>query len=255
MLRHFCVHHISYSIFLGLRLNRCHLLMFSRASQLIMTLLWTNATSLSWTQLWWCLHGTCGSCLLTSRWDTRRFRCCKALLDTEVQNIPPTDTLTEWFICVNFPQRGTYLPQTYIIHEEMMVTGRVRNMRQLGPFIHRLCYGKETYRLRRRSQRQREYTHPFPPIKSGVWYVGYIRYLFTSTLVRCDESCDVCCVTVISLYLWSEKCESQGIRCLDLVCRREARVTIEKTNQSLDLIWGLPCERLRQCVHSVKCSL
>lgn len=45
-----------------------------------------------------------------------------------------------------------------------MVTGRVRNMRQLGPYIHRLCYGRETYRLRRRSQRQRELTHllPFP---------------------------------------------------------------------------------------------
>lgn len=41
-----------------------------------------------------------------------------------------------------------------------MVTGRVKNMRQLGPFIYRLCYGKETYRLRRRSQRRREYT-PF----------------------------------------------------------------------------------------------
>lgn len=39
-----------------------------------------------------------------------------------------------------------------------MVTGRVRNMRQLGPFIHRLCYGKDTYRLRRRSQRRRECT-------------------------------------------------------------------------------------------------
>lgn len=39
-----------------------------------------------------------------------------------------------------------------------MVTGRVRSMRQLGPFIHRLCFGKETYRLRRRNQRQRELT-------------------------------------------------------------------------------------------------
>lgn len=58
------------------------------------------------------------------------------------------------------PQRGTYLPQTYIIQEEMTVAGRVRNMRQLGPFIHRLCYGKETYRLRRRNPRQREYTSP-----------------------------------------------------------------------------------------------
>lgn len=40
----------------------------------------------------------------------------------------------------------------------MVVTGRVRNMRQLGPFIHKLCYGKETFRLRRRNQRRRKYT-------------------------------------------------------------------------------------------------
>uniref|UniRef100_A0A665TIM3 Integral membrane protein 2 n=1 Tax=Echeneis naucrates TaxID=173247 RepID=A0A665TIM3_ECHNA len=64
--------------------------------------------------------------------------------------------------CVSLPQRGTYLPQTYIIQEEMVVTGRVRNMRQLGPFIHRLCFGKETYRLRRRNQRRRKSTHSFP---------------------------------------------------------------------------------------------
>uniref|UniRef100_A0A8C5HB21 Integral membrane protein 2 n=1 Tax=Gouania willdenowi TaxID=441366 RepID=A0A8C5HB21_GOUWI len=58
-------------------------------------------------------------------------------------------------VCV-CPQRGTYLPHTYIVQEEMVVTGRVRNTRQLGPFIHRLCYGKDTYRLRHRSsQRQR----------------------------------------------------------------------------------------------------
>ena len=68
--------------------------------------------------------------------------------------------LTDSFVCLP-PQRGTYLPQTYIIQEEMMVTGRVRNMRQLGPFIHRLCYGKETYRLRRRNQHRREYTKIF----------------------------------------------------------------------------------------------
>lgn len=67
------------------------------------------------------------------------------------------DQVTNSFVCLCH-QRGTYLPQTYIIQEEMMVTGRVRNMRQLGPFIHRLCYGKETYRLRRRNQRRREYT-------------------------------------------------------------------------------------------------
>lgn len=60
------------------------------------------------------------------------------------------------YLCL-FTQKGTYLPQTYIVREEMMVTGRIRNLRQLGPFIHRLCYGKETYKLKRRSARRRKY--------------------------------------------------------------------------------------------------
>lgn len=53
-------------------------------------------------------------------------------------------------------QKGTYLPQTYIIHEEMVVTGKVHNMRQLGPFIYRLCNGKDTYRLNRRVTHRRK---------------------------------------------------------------------------------------------------
>lgn len=59
-----------------------------------------------------------------------------------------------WELLVNV-KKGTYLPQTYIIQEEMVVTGRVRNMRPLGPFIHRLCYGKDTYRLKRRRDARR----------------------------------------------------------------------------------------------------
>ncbi|XP_076001229.1 integral membrane protein 2Cb [Genypterus blacodes] len=47
------------------------------------------------------------------------------------------------------------LPQTSIIQEEMAVTGIVRNTRMLGPFIHRLCIGKETYRLKRHKQNRR----------------------------------------------------------------------------------------------------
>lgn len=59
-----------------------------------------------------------------------------------------------------FPlQKGTYLPQTYIIHEEMVVTGKVHNMRQLGPFIYRLCNGKDTYRLSRRVTHRRKSGH------------------------------------------------------------------------------------------------
>lgn len=48
------------------------------------------------------------------------------------------------------------MPQTYIVHEEMVVTGKVHNMRQLGPFIYRLCHGKDTYRLSRRLSHRRE---------------------------------------------------------------------------------------------------
>lgn len=53
-------------------------------------------------------------------------------------------------------QKGTYLPQTYIIQEEMIATEHVSDMEQLGSFIYRLCSGKETYRLRRRGARRRE---------------------------------------------------------------------------------------------------
>jgi integral membrane protein 2C len=53
-------------------------------------------------------------------------------------------------------QRGTYLPQTYIIQEEMVVTEHVRDKEALGSFIYHLCNGKDTYRLRRRSTRRRE---------------------------------------------------------------------------------------------------
>lgn len=53
-------------------------------------------------------------------------------------------------------QRGTYLPQTYIIQEEMVVTEHVRDKEALGSFIYHLCNGKDTYRLRRRATRRRE---------------------------------------------------------------------------------------------------
>lgn len=47
-------------------------------------------------------------------------------------------------------QAGTYLPQSYLIHEQMIVTDRIENVDQLGFFIYRLCRGKETYKLQRK---------------------------------------------------------------------------------------------------------
>ncbi|XP_069752750.1 integral membrane protein 2C-like [Narcine bancroftii] len=46
---------------------------------------------------------------------------------------------------------GTYLPQTYIIQEEMEVTEQIGNVHQLGSFIRHLCSGKKTYKLKRKN--------------------------------------------------------------------------------------------------------
>uniref|UniRef100_H0VM21 Integral membrane protein 2 n=1 Tax=Cavia porcellus TaxID=10141 RepID=H0VM21_CAVPO len=55
----------------------------------------------------------------------------------------------------DFQRRGTYLPQTYIMQEEMVVTEHVSDKEALGAFIYHLCNGKDTYRLRRRATRRR----------------------------------------------------------------------------------------------------
>ncbi|KAK6310576.1 hypothetical protein J4Q44_G00186310 [Coregonus suidteri] len=87
---------------------------------------------------------------LTAYHDIALDKCYVIELNTTLV-MPPRNL---WELLVNV-KKGTYLPQTYIIQEEMVVTGRVRNMRQLGPFIHRLCYGKDTYRLKRQRDARR----------------------------------------------------------------------------------------------------
>lgn len=49
-------------------------------------------------------------------------------------------------------QTGSYLPQTYLVREEMVVTEEIENVSDLGIFIYQLCVGKETFRLQRRDQ-------------------------------------------------------------------------------------------------------
>lgn len=88
---------------------------------------------------------------LTAYYDIALDKCYITELNTTMV-MPPRNL---WELLINV-KRGTYLPQTYIVQEDMVVTGRVKNMRQLGPFIHRLCFGKETYRLRRRKQHRVE---------------------------------------------------------------------------------------------------
>ncbi|MEQ2204239.1 hypothetical protein XENOCAPTIV_010226, partial [Xenoophorus captivus] len=89
---------------------------------------------------------------LTAYHDIALDKCYVIELNTTIV-MPPRNL---WELLINV-KKGTYLPQTYIIHEEMVVTGKVHNMRQLGPFIYRLCNGKDTYRLTRRVTRRRKF--------------------------------------------------------------------------------------------------
>ncbi|NWJ10767.1 ITM2C protein, partial [Crypturellus undulatus] len=87
---------------------------------------------------------------LTAYHDLALDKCYVIELNTTVV-MPPRNL---WELLVNV-KKGTYLPQTYIIQEEMVATEHVRDTEQLGSFIRRLCRGKETYRLKRRSTRRR----------------------------------------------------------------------------------------------------
>ncbi|XP_006866795.1 PREDICTED: integral membrane protein 2C isoform X3 [Chrysochloris asiatica] len=83
----------------------------------------------------------------------------------------------------DFQRRGTYLPQTYIIQEEMVVTEHVNDKEALGSFIYHLCSGKDTYRLRRRAT-QRRIT------KRGAKNCSAIRH-FENTFVVETRICGV----------------------------------------------------------------
>ncbi|XP_037594373.1 integral membrane protein 2C-like [Cebus imitator] len=74
-------------------------------------------------------------------------------------DIEPSTTLVlpphnSWELLVNV-KTGTYLPQTCVIQEEMVVTEDVSDKEALGSFSDHLCNGKDTYRLRRRATRGR----------------------------------------------------------------------------------------------------
>ncbi|XP_056610338.1 integral membrane protein 2Bb isoform X2 [Triplophysa dalaica] len=45
---------------------------------------------------------------------------------------------------------GTYLPQSYLVHEEMMITEKLESTSELGFSINKLCKDKDMYRLQRR---------------------------------------------------------------------------------------------------------
>ncbi|KAL2088211.1 hypothetical protein ACEWY4_017039 [Coilia grayii] len=82
---------------------------------------------------------------LTAYLDLNLNKCYVIPLNTSIV-MPPRDFLE---LLINI-KAGTYLPQSYLVHEQMMVTERVDDLEPLGNFIKRLCKGKDTYKLQRR---------------------------------------------------------------------------------------------------------
>uniref|UniRef100_A0A673CI84 Integral membrane protein 2 n=1 Tax=Sphaeramia orbicularis TaxID=375764 RepID=A0A673CI84_9TELE len=84
---------------------------------------------------------------LTAYLDLSLNKCYVIPLNTSIV-MPPKDLLE---LVINV-KAGTYLPQSYLVHEEMVVTERLEHVDQLGYFIYNLCRGKETFKLQRRDR-------------------------------------------------------------------------------------------------------
>ncbi|KAL1021853.1 hypothetical protein UPYG_G00018880 [Umbra pygmaea] len=82
---------------------------------------------------------------LTAYLDLSLNKCYVIPLNTSIV-MPPKDFLE---LLINI-KAGTYLPQSYLVHEQMIVTERLENIDQLGYFINSLCNGRDTYKLERR---------------------------------------------------------------------------------------------------------
>ncbi|NP_998141.1 integral membrane protein 2Bb [Danio rerio] len=82
---------------------------------------------------------------LTAYLDLNLDKCYIITLNTSVV-MPPRD-FQEFLVNI---KEGMYLPQTYLIHEEMMVTEKLDDTSDLGYYINNLCKDKDTYRLQRR---------------------------------------------------------------------------------------------------------
>uniref|UniRef100_A0A8B9Y7G5 Integral membrane protein 2 n=1 Tax=Bos mutus grunniens TaxID=30521 RepID=A0A8B9Y7G5_BOSMU len=98
---------------------------------------------------------------LTAYLDLNLDKCYVIPLNTSI--VMPPKNLLELLINI---KAGTYLPQSYLIHEHMVITDRIENIDHLGFYIYRLCHDKETYKLQRREtikgiQKQSAESFPF----------------------------------------------------------------------------------------------
>ncbi|XP_016094257.1 integral membrane protein 2Bb isoform X1 [Sinocyclocheilus grahami] len=82
---------------------------------------------------------------LTAYLDLNLDKCYIINLNTSIV-MPPRD-FQEFLVNI---KAGMYLPQTYLVREEMMITERLDSTSDLGYYINKLCKDKDTYRLQRR---------------------------------------------------------------------------------------------------------
>lgn len=83
--------------------------------------------------------------LMTAYLDLNLNKCYVIPLNTSIVMRP--NNFAE--LLVNFQAR-TYLPQSYLVHEQMVVTEKVHHVEQLGYFIYSMCKDRDTYRLQHR---------------------------------------------------------------------------------------------------------
>ncbi|XP_060904882.1 integral membrane protein 2A-like isoform X2 [Labrus mixtus] len=81
---------------------------------------------------------------LTAYLDLTLRTCFVIPLNTSVV-LPPQDLIDLFSQLMS----GSY--RSYLVHEDLVVTERIEDIKPLGFYIHRLCDGKETYRMQRRS--------------------------------------------------------------------------------------------------------
>ncbi|KAM4696867.1 integral membrane protein 2A isoform 1-T1 [Rhinophrynus dorsalis] len=85
--------------------------------------------------------------LLTAYLDLQLETCYVIELNTSI--VMPPRNMMDLFRKI---ADNSYLPRTYLVREDLVVSERIDDVSDLGYFIYRHCLGKATYRLQRRDQ-------------------------------------------------------------------------------------------------------
>lgn len=78
-------------------------------------------------------------------------------------------------------QSGSY--KTYLVHEDLVVTERIDDLSPLGYYIYKLCEGKDTYRMQRRSEIMGKHVYCYYVIQDWYSIVFYFCYLLMQNIV------------------------------------------------------------------------